>query len=57
MDQAAERVNIDIVARLRAFIESSQLPVDSRLPPERELSRRARGFARRPQAGALGAGI
>ena len=39
MDGAAEAAGIDTVARLRAFIEGSQLPVDSRLPPERELSR------------------
>ena len=39
MDGATEGLNIDTVARLRAFIEGAQLPVDSRLPPERELSR------------------
>jgi DNA-binding FadR family transcriptional regulator len=39
MDGAAEGTGIDTVARLRAYIEGSQLTVDSRLPPERELSR------------------
>jgi DNA-binding FadR family transcriptional regulator len=39
MDGATEGLNIDTVARLRAYIEGTQLPVDSRLPPERELSR------------------
>jgi DNA-binding FadR family transcriptional regulator len=39
MDGAAEGTGIDTLARLRAYIEGGQLPVDSRLPPERELSR------------------
>ena len=39
MDGAAEGAGIETVARLRAYIEGSQLTVDSRLPPERELSR------------------
>ncbi|MDF2766595.1 MAG: hypothetical protein K0S81_3590 [Rhodospirillales bacterium] len=39
MDGAAEGEGIETVARLRAYIEGSQLTVDSRLPPERELSR------------------
>lgn len=39
MDGAADGAGIDTVARLRAYIEGSQLTVDSRLPPERELSR------------------
>jgi DNA-binding FadR family transcriptional regulator len=39
MDGAADGAGIDTVARLRAYIEGTQLPVDSRLPPERELSR------------------
>jgi DNA-binding FadR family transcriptional regulator len=39
MDGAAEGAGIKTVARLRAYIEGGQLTVDSRLPPERELSR------------------
>ncbi|HEX6101897.1 MAG TPA: FadR/GntR family transcriptional regulator [Alphaproteobacteria bacterium] len=39
MDGATEGAGIETVARLRAYIEGSQLTVDSRLPPERELSR------------------
>jgi DNA-binding FadR family transcriptional regulator len=39
MDGAAEGAGIETVARLRAYIEGGQLTVDSRLPPERELSR------------------
>jgi DNA-binding FadR family transcriptional regulator len=39
MDGAADGTGIDTLARLRAYIEGGRLPVDSRLPPERELSR------------------
>src|SRR5512145_473355 len=39
MDGVADGRGVDTLARLRAYLDGGGLPVDSRLPPERELSR------------------
>ncbi|HSD35717.1 MAG TPA: FadR/GntR family transcriptional regulator [Alphaproteobacteria bacterium] len=39
MDGVADGRGVDTLSRLRAYLDGGGLPVDSRLPPERELSR------------------